>query len=119
MPFLVQIDHDQPWLTAQVSGPATLADLCGAADLIATVARLKGYRRALIDMLAMQPHLSFTDHLQLGTYVAAALDDLERVATVVTEAVRSGASEKAAQKSGLGLRAFVDGEEARRWLAGT
>ena len=117
MPFLVQIDHDQPWLLAPVSGPATLADLCGAADLIATVARLKGYRRALIDMLAMEPHLSFTDHLQLGTYVAAALDDLERVATVVTEQVRSGASEKAAQRSGLGLRAFVDGEEARRWLA--
>jgi hypothetical protein len=118
MPFLVQIHHDQAYLLAQVSGDATLADLCGAADMIATVARLKGYRRALIDMLDMQPRLSFTDHLQLGTYVAATLDDLERVATVVTEQVRSGASEKAAQKSGLGLRAFVDGHAAREWLEG-
>ena len=116
MPFVVQLHHGQPYLLAEVSGPAMLADLCGAADLVATAARLKGYRRALIDMLAMQPQLSFTDHLQLGTYVAAALDDLERVATVVTEQVRSGASEKAAQRSGLGLRAFTDGEEARRWL---
>jgi len=117
MSFVVQIQHEQPYLLALVSGPATLGDLCGAADLVATIARLKGYRRALIDMVGMQPRLSFTDHLQLGTYVAAALDDLDRVATVVTVQVRSGASEKAAQKSGLGLRAFVDGEEARAWLA--
>jgi hypothetical protein len=117
MPFAVQLLHDQPYLLARISGPAVLADLCGAADLIATVARLKGYRRALIDMLGMQPQLSFTDHLQLGSYVAAALDDLQRVATVVTVPVRSGASEKAAQKSGLGLRAFTDDDEARAWLA--
>ena len=116
MAFLVQIHHDGAYLLAQVSGPALLADLCGAADLIATVARLKGYRRALIDMLEMQPQLSFTDHLQLGTYVAAALDDLERVATVVTEQVRSGASEKAAQKSGLVLRAFIERSAAQEWL---
>jgi len=116
MSFVVQLHHDQPYLLAEVSGPAMLGDLCGAADLVATAARMKGHRRALIDMLGMQPQLSFTDHLQLGTYVAAALDDLERVATVVTEQVRSGASEKAAQRSGLDLRAFVDGEEARRWL---
>ena len=116
MSFVVQLQHEHPYLLALVSGPATLADLCGAADLVATVARLKGYRRALIDMVGMQPRLSFTDHLQLGSYVAAALDDLERVATVVTAQVRSGASEKAAQKSGLGLRAFVDGDEARAWL---
>ena len=72
--FVVQLQHEQPYLLALVAGPATLADLCGAADLVATVARLRGYRRALIDMTGMQPRLSFTDHLQLGSYVATALD---------------------------------------------
>jgi hypothetical protein len=116
MPFTVHIHHDQPYLVAVAEGPAVLGDLCGAADLVATTARMQGRRRALLDMRGMQPALSFTDHLQLGTHVAASLAALERVASLVTAEVRSGASEKAAQKSGLTLRTFTDLEEARRWL---
>jgi hypothetical protein len=116
MPFTVRIHHDHPYLLVQAEGPAVLGDLCGAADLVATTARMRPCRRALLDLLAMQPTLSFTDHLQLGTHVAASLASLERVATVVTVEVRSGASEKAAQKSGLSLRTFTDLEQARRWI---
>jgi hypothetical protein len=116
MPFAVEIHNDLPYLLVRAQGPATLADLCGAADLVATVARMNARRRALVDLLATEQHLPFTEHLQLGTYVAQALASLERVATVITSANRSGASEKAAQKSGLKLRTFLDLEEARHWI---
>jgi hypothetical protein len=116
MSFTVRVTHGLPYLLVQVQGPVALADLCAVADLAATVARMTGQRRALIDMLDMQLSMSFTDHLQLGTYVAAALQGLERVASVVSPAHRSGASEKAAQKSGLAVRAFTDLQEASGWV---
>jgi hypothetical protein len=40
------------------------------------------------------------------------------MATVVPERLRSGNSERAAQKSGLRLRTFVSLREAREWLDG-
>jgi hypothetical protein len=116
MAFAVQIHHGLPYVFVQATGEATLADLCGSADLVATLSRQKNYRRALVDMLGIRQHLSFTEHLQLGTYAANALAAMERVATVVTTENRSGTSEKAAQKSGLTLRTFTDLDEARRWI---
>jgi hypothetical protein len=116
MPFSVQVHHTLPFLLVQASGPAGLADLCGCADMVAGIAQRKGYRRALLDLHATQPQLSFTDHLQLGTHVAAALAALQRVATVISVENRSGASEKAAQKSGLALRTFTDHAQARGWI---
>lgn len=116
MPFSLSLRHGLPYLLVQISGPVVLADLCGSADLIATVARMGGQRRVLIDLLQTEVGLSFTDHLQLGTYIATALEAPERVATVVSTQNRSGTSEKAAQKSGLALRTFSDLQEARGWL---
>lgn len=116
MAFSLSLRHGLPYLLVQISGPVVLADLCGSADLIATVARMGGQRRVLIDLLQTEVGLSFTDHLQLGTYIATALEALERVATVASTQNRSGTSEKAAQKSGLALRTFSDLQEARGWL---
>ena len=86
------------------------------ADLVAQVAATKNHKRALFDLLAVEPQLSFTEHLQLGSHFSAALQHLDRVASVVSPKERKGTSEKAAQKHGLAFRTFTNLEEARIWL---
>lgn len=118
MPFSITVHHGLPHLLVQAGGEASLTDLCGLADLIATLSGRGGRRRALIDLLAMDlSQLSFTEHLTLGAYAAERLHRLERVATVVTPANRKGTSEKAAQKFGLRLRTFTDLGEAAEWIS--
>jgi hypothetical protein len=117
MPFTVTVHHGLPHLLVQAQGPATLTDLCGLTDLVATVATRTGQRRALIDMERAGLELGFTEHLQLGSYVAERFSTLDKVATVVTPANRKGTSEKAAQKLGLRLRSFTDMAEAQAWIA--
>lgn len=116
MSFCATIDLDRPYLLATLSGGASLALLCAAADFIAGVASRTGGRRVLVDMSGIQADLSFTEHLQLGTHVATRMASLERVATVVRPELRNGTSEKAAQKGGLQLRAFTDAAHAAHLL---
>jgi len=117
--FTVSIDDAGPYFLAVASGKAQLGHLCGFADLSARVATAKGYKRVLIDLLAVEPHLSFTEHLQLGAHVATAFAAVERVATLVPPNEKKGTSEKAAQKLGLRLRTFTSLEEANAWLLST
>jgi hypothetical protein len=119
MPFSVQIDEAKPFLNVRANGDAQLAHLCGLADLCSKVAGLKGHKLALVDLLQVTPHLSFTEHLQLGAHVAVAFGHMERVATVVPVNEKKGTSEKAAQKHGLVLRTFTDVDEAAEWLLST
>jgi hypothetical protein len=116
MPFNLSVHHGLPYLLVQAGGPATLADLCGGSNLVAGIAAQAGYRRALIDLRQAEVLLPFTEHLQLGTYAASALAAMDRVATIASPANRAGSSEKAAQKSGLRLRTFLDFDEAVQWL---
>ena len=97
-------------------GRATLADLKGFADLIATVCAEEHRQRVLVNLLDVEQDFSFTDHLQLGVYIAEKLGFLRKMATVVPAQYRSGNSERAAQKSGLKLRVFLSLTEARDWL---
>jgi hypothetical protein len=115
--FTVTLHHGRSYLLAEASGPCGIAELSGSADLMRTVAHRLGYRRVLADLRQTQPTLSFTEHLQLGSHIAAALGDLERVATVVQQQDRVGTSEKAAQKSGLRFRTFTDLAEAQAWIS--
>lgn len=116
MPFTTTVHHGRPYLLIEAAGPASLSDLCGLASLIGTVGQRVGYRRVLINMLPLELSLTFTEHLQLGAWVADQLGKLDRVATVVTAANRKGTSEKAAQKFGLHVRTFTDLDEAVAWL---
>jgi hypothetical protein len=97
-------------------GRAALADLKGFADLIATVCAEEHRERVLVNLLDVDQDLAFTDHLQLGVYIAEKLAFLRKMATVVPGQYRSGNSERAAQKSGLKLRTFLSLTEARDWL---
>jgi len=116
MHFSVTVAPQAGYLLLVASGPATLADLCGLASLGATVCGKGTHARALVDLRQAEPQLSFTDHLQLGSHFAEAFRDVARVATVVAPKDRVGTSEKAAQKSGLQLRTFMDIAEAEDWL---
>lgn len=118
MALQVRVDRQGPLLLVEGSGHAQLADLKGFVDMIATICRDEHRGYVLVDLLLVAQELTFTEHLQLGLYLAERLGFLEKMATVVPVAARSGNSERAAQKSGMHLRTFTDMESAREWLAG-
>jgi len=116
MPFTIRIHHDAGVLVAEASGAGSFANLCGAAALVGTTSLRSSERRAVLDLMAVDIELSFTDHLQLGSFVAEQLQHLDRVASVVPERYRTGTSEKAAQKGGLLLHTFTDRKLAMAWV---
>jgi hypothetical protein len=116
MTLQVSVERQAEQLVVKGRGEAVLADLKGFSDLIATLCREEGHQLVLVDLLDVTQHLSFTEHLQLGLYVAEKLGSLVRMATVVPKELRSGNSERAAQKTGMRLRTFTDLDEARAWL---
>lgn len=114
--FEVMLEEHEKFLLASARGPATLADFFEAIEQAADAARRGGQRKVLFDLRETRQTLKFTEHLQLGARVAERLDFVDRVATIVHIANRSGSSEKAAQKKGLRLRTFLDFKEALAWL---
>jgi len=119
MSFVIRVHREAGVLIAQASGTASFADLCGMASMVGVTTSRTSERRAVLDLLAVDTELAFTDHLQLGSYVAEQLQHLARVASVVPQRYRTGTSEKAAQKSGLLLQTFTDREAALAWVRST
>jgi len=113
----VSVNREDELLVVIGRGEAVLSELKGFSDLIATLCREEQRQFVLVDLREATQHLTFTEHLQLGLYVAEKLGSLARMATVVPVAERSGNSERAAQKSGMHLRTFTDMAEARAWMA--
>jgi len=116
MSLAVTVQREGDLLMVVGQGRATLADLKGFADLVATICTDEQRQRVLVNLLEVEQALTFTDHLQLGVYIADKLGFLQKMATVVPAQYRSGNSERAAQKSGLKLRTFLSLTEARDWL---
>lgn len=116
MHFTATVHHGPDYLLVEGSGPALLTDLCGFMDLVATVADKGRYRRAVLDLVAVEIALTFTEHLHLGAHAAERLRSLDRVASIVSVQNRKGTSEKAAQKLGLRLRTFTSLDEGLQWI---
>lgn len=116
MSVAIRIHRETGVLVAEASGRATLADLCGMASLVGTATSMSGETRAVLHLLEVEIDLAFTEHLQLGSFVAQQLQHLQRVASVVPERYRTGTSEKAAQKGGLRFRTFTDPAQAMAWV---
>jgi hypothetical protein len=116
MALEVTVGREDQLLVVKGRGQATLADLQGFSDMIATICRSDQLQHVLVDLVEVKQELTFTEHLQLGVYIAERLGFLARMATVVPSEMRTGNSERAAQKSGLHLRTFTDMAEARGWL---
>ena len=119
MVLTLRIQRETGVLVAEASGRASLADLCGMASMVGTTTSLSGDKRALLQLLGVEIDLAFTEHLQLGSFVAQQLQHLERVASVVPERYRTGTSEKAAQKGGLRFRTFTDVAQGMAWVTGS
>ena len=117
MSLQVSVEREGTVLLVKGQGHAGLSDLKGFADMIATICRDEHLDRVLVDLLHVAQELTFTEHLQLGVYIADSLRFVSRMATVVPAQARSGNSERAAQKSGLQIRTFTDLGEAREWIA--
>lgn len=116
MAFTVTVHHESGFLLVEGTGPATLPDLCGFVDLVACIAAMRGYRRAVMNLTGVQIALAFTDHLTLGAHAAERLRGLDRVASIVSVENRKGSSEKAAQKMGLHLMTFTSLDEGLAWI---
>ena len=114
--FQVATEEHEGFLRATARGHATLADFFNAIDMAAEAVRRSHLRRVLFDLRETTQGLKFTEHLQLGARVAERLAFVERVATIVPAASRTGSSEKAAQKTGLDLRTFTEFKDALEWL---
>ncbi|HUR90503.1 MAG TPA: hypothetical protein VMZ74_15570 [Ramlibacter sp.] len=112
----VTVQREADLLIVVGQGRASLADLKGFADLVATICSEEQRSRVLVNLLEVDQDLAFTDHLQLGVYIAEKLGFLSKFATIVPAQYRSGNSERAAQKSGLKIRTFLSLTEARDWL---
>jgi hypothetical protein len=112
----VTVEREDKLLSVKGRGSASLVDMKGFCDLIATICREEHRQLVLLDLLDVAQQLAFTEHLQLGSYVADRLAAVSRVASVVPAELKSGNSERAAQKSGLKLRTFTTLTDAREWL---
>lgn len=116
MPLSFTLHESAAYLHCETSGPATLADMRAGVDLARSLAASRGLRRILVDMRQVQHALPFTEHLQLGAYIAETLTGVDKVASVVEPGRKVGVSAKAAQKLGMQLRTFDDVDEAQAWL---
>jgi hypothetical protein len=112
----IELGEDTGFLSVIARGAASLREFFLAIDVIAVTVATQGHKRVLIDLLGVQQSLSFSEHLMLGSRVAERLAGAERIATVVPTQYRTGSSEKAAQKGGLALQAFVTRSDALAWL---
>lgn len=116
MPLSFTVHENAAYLHCETSGPASLADMRAAVDLLRSLAANRSHKRVLVDMRQVQHALSFTEHLQLGAYVAETLHHMEKVASVVLPQRKVGVTAQAAQKLGTSLRTFDVLGEAQEWL---
>ena len=114
--FQIATEEHEHFLLTTVRGPATLADFFNVIERTAEAVRRGHQRRVLIDLRETTQNLKFTEHLQLGARVAERLAFVDKVATIVPAASKTGSSEKAAQKNGLDLRTFTHFKDALEWL---
>jgi len=114
--FSVGIQHNG-YLLGVVTGEGELSYFCGAALMVAEVARRAGEKRLLIDLLGAQPKFEPEQHQELGEFLGRAWAGLQ-VASVVPSVERVGVSEAAAQAVGLRIRTFTNLAEAQDWLRG-
>jgi hypothetical protein len=116
VPFTISIDNTDPYLAITAAGAAGLPELCGAAALVGEMVKFNGQLRVLADLGAVEPRLSFTDHLHFGNLVWNLLGRLERLAAVVPPGYLDAPAAKAARLAGVPLKTFLSVDEARAWV---
>ena len=116
MTLIFQMTREAGVARFELEGAASLEDLYQFIDAVARQTSLTGEKLALVNLLAIQENLSFTDLYATGEQVASRLSHLARLAAVVPPARRNATSEKVANARNMNLRVFTAVEEALVWL---
>lgn len=111
-----EIRRSPRFVRYDAAGEASLEDLKRFVDVVEEGTRATGDRRVLVDLTAVRENLKFTDHYAIGELIARRLNHLERLASLVPAARRTGTSEKLANSQGTLLRVFVEEATALAWL---
>ena len=117
MPVAIRFESAPQYLAAYLSGPASLDDFFAGIDAIARETLERGVSRLLVDLRFVREQFKFTDHFAVGERVASRLGHLERIASLVPAARRTGTSEQVANQKGRLLRVFIDEADAVAWLS--
>jgi hypothetical protein len=116
MPLQFSVRRLDGYTSVKVTGPASLSDFLQLIADISAQTREKGDKRVLVDLLAVEGELKFTDHFQMGQEVGQRLRHLERLASVVPEDKITRTSEKVALTQGVQLRVFTSINDAIQWV---
>ncbi len=119
MPLHFELRRYPRFVRYDASGQASLEDMKRFVDAVEEGTTANGERRVLVDLTAVDENLKFTDHYAIGELVARRLAHLERLASLVPAARRTGTSEKVANTQGTLLRVFVEEAAALAWLEET
>jgi hypothetical protein len=119
MPLHFDIRRYPRFVRYDAHGEASLEDMKRFVDAVEESTRAGGNRRVLVDLTAVRENLKFTDHYAIGELVVRRLAHLERLASLVPAARRTGTSEKVANTQGTLLRVFVEEAAALAWIAET
>jgi hypothetical protein len=116
MNFTVSVLRHPRHVSLVALGRADLADLCGMCSLAREVGRVRGHRRLVIDVLALEPEITDADRIELGRHLAASLNAFEKVAWVYHPERHSGIAQKIAMDQGVDVRVFHALETATQWI---
>jgi hypothetical protein len=116
MLFTVSTTRFSQYVQVEVGGPSSLKNFVEMVSAFAGETLYWSDRRALVDLRKVIGELTAQEQVFLGELVAQDLAHLEKIASVVPEALLTHNSENAAQEMGMRLRVFSSKEEAVAWL---
>jgi hypothetical protein len=116
MLFTVSTTRFSQYVQLEVGGPSSLKNFVEMVGSFAGETLYWSDRRALVDLRKVVGELTAPEQVFLGELVAQDLSHLEKIASVVPEALVTHNSETAAQQMGMRLRVFSRKEDAVAWL---
>lgn len=98
------------------AGPATVVELCSAVWFGSEISRRTRHPHFLFDFRAIKFNGTDEDREELGLFAASLLNQVDRIAVVLSPSENFGTGERVAREAGLGLCNFEDVDEAIDWL---
>lgn len=114
---LVEIVPREGYLEIRFLGAFSVARFKAQTDASVRACEERGASLLLIDYTHLKPVPGITDRYQISSYAARILAPLKKVACIGTsEQLREKFGAQVARNRGLNVDAFVDRDEALRWL---
>jgi hypothetical protein len=116
MLFTVSTTRFSEYVQVEVAGPSSLKNFVEMVSAFSAETLYWSDRRALVDLRKVVGELTHQEQVFLGELVAQDLSHLEKIASIVPEALVTHNSENAAQQMGMRLRVFSSKDAAVAWL---